>query len=126
MKGVSKVLEVSIAILVVVSAYLYLFGSGEKVPDSELTTWKMRGFEALKALDESNKLATNALANETEKIEADLEEILPIGLNYKVIICPQTCPKININSEKVTSVSYFVAGNVTNVEPREILLYMWG
>jgi hypothetical protein len=126
MKGISKILEVLIAVLVIASAYLYLFGSGEKVPDLEITTWKIRGFEALRVLDESNKLATNALANETEKIEADLEEILQIGINYKVLICTKECPGVNVSSEKITSVSYFIAGNATNIEPREILLYMWG
>jgi|YelNatPaOPRAMG01_1025707.scaffolds.fasta_scaffold14450_6 hypothetical protein len=125
MKGISKILEVLIAILFIASVYLYLFGPGEKVPDLEITTWKIRGFEALRVLDESNKLATNALANETGKIEADLEKILPIGINYKVLICTQECPGVNISSEKITSVSYFIAGNATNLEPKEILLYMW-
>jgi hypothetical protein len=126
MKGVYKSLEALIAILFVLTVYFYLFNSSEKIPEPETVLWKMRGFEGLKVLDESNKLANYALANETEKIEDDLREILPVGINYKVSICSQNCPSISVRAEKVVSVSYFIAGNVTDVEPKEILLYMWG
>jgi hypothetical protein len=124
MKGILKSFEVLITILFVLTAYFILF-KGEKVPDLETATWKVRGFESLRVLDDSNKLASYALANETEKIEDELAENLGIGLDYKVLICNQTCPSLEIKSEKVTSVSYFIAGNASNVEPREVLLYMW-
>jgi hypothetical protein len=105
--------------------YFLLF-TREKIPDLELVLWKNRGFEALKALDDSNKLSSYVLSNNTEKIQDELSGLLPIGVNYKVLICDQTCPSLKLSSEKVASVSYFVAGNATHVEPREVLLYMWG
>ena len=125
MKGMLKSFETFIAIIFVLAAYFTLFVQGEKTPDMETTIWKLKSFEALKALDDLNELATYVIANNTEKIESDLAEILPIGLDYKVLVCNQTCPSLSINSEKVVSVSYFIAGNVTDVEPREVLLYMW-
>jgi hypothetical protein len=124
MRGMLKSFEALIAILFVLTAYFALF-TGEKVPDLEIATWKIRGFEALRALDDLNKLASYALANETEKIEDELAENLAIGLNYKVLVCNQTCPSLGISSEKIVSVSYFIAGNATHVEPREVLLYIW-
>jgi len=108
MKGILKSFEVLVAILFVLVAYFSLFRTEEKIPDVEIVIWKIRGFEALKVLDDSNKLANYALANESEKIEDALTELLPIGLDYKVLICEQTCPTINFKSEKVVSVSYFV------------------
>jgi hypothetical protein len=125
MMGILKSLEAIIAILLVLTSYFAIFGSGENIPDFETSIWKMRGFEAIKALDESNRLANSALANESEKIEDELEEILPIGFNYEVLVCNQNCPSINISSEKIVSVSYFIPGNATDLEPREVLLYMW-
>ncbi|MEM5773137.1 MAG: hypothetical protein QXL86_02830 [Candidatus Aenigmatarchaeota archaeon] len=125
MKGILKSFEALIAILLVLGVYLALFGAGEKIPELEIVLWKIRGFEALKALDEQNKLASFALANNEEAIESELASLLPIGLDYKVLICEEDCPSFSINSEKVASVSYFIAGNLTNVEPREVLLYIW-
>ncbi|MEM5879508.1 MAG: hypothetical protein QXU74_03390 [Candidatus Aenigmatarchaeota archaeon] len=125
MKGILKSFEVLIAILFVLAAYFTLFGTGEKIPDLETVIWKIRGFEALKSLDDSNKLASYALANETEKIKNSLTELLPLGLEYEILVCDQTCPSVSINSEKIASVSYFIAGNVSHVEPREVLLYIW-
>jgi hypothetical protein len=125
MKGVLKSFEALVATLLVLTVYFLLF-TREKIPDLELVLWKNRGFEALKALDDSNKLSSYVLSNNTEKIQDELSGLLPIGVNYKVLICDQSCPSLKVSSEKVASVSYFVAGNATHVEPREVLLYMWG
>ncbi|MEM5766046.1 MAG: hypothetical protein QW423_00130 [Candidatus Aenigmatarchaeota archaeon] len=124
MKGILKSFEALVAILFVLAAYFALF-VGEKVPEMETVIWKLRGIEALKALDDSNQLANYVLANQSEKIESCLIKNLPIGLDYKIVICNQTCPRPNIESEKVVSVGYFVSGNVTHVEPREVWLYLW-
>lgn len=125
MKGISKNFESVIAILMMATAFLILWGGGEKIPDLEIVVWRSKGFDALKALDENNKLATWALANDTSSIETELISLLPLSINYDVVVCTQTCPSVNISSEKISSVNYFVAGNATNIEPREVVLYMW-
>ncbi|MEM5854321.1 MAG: hypothetical protein QW228_08200 [Candidatus Aenigmatarchaeota archaeon] len=125
MKGLLKSFEALIAIFLVIGAYFALFGSGEKIPELEVILWKTRGFEALRTLDMENKLSTLALSNDTQSIEKELETLLPIGLEYKVLICEESCPSFSVNSEKVVSVSYFISGNVTHLEPREVLLYLW-
>jgi hypothetical protein len=124
MKGILKSFESIVAILMVLTVFLVLF-AGERIPDVEAVTWRLRGFEALKALDKSNRLATPALADNTSSIETELASILPIGVNYDVVVCTQTCPTFSTSSEKITSVSYFIAGNAINVEPREVVLYLW-
>ncbi|MEM5829790.1 MAG: hypothetical protein QW040_01400 [Candidatus Aenigmatarchaeota archaeon] len=124
MKGILKSFEALVAILLVLTAYFALF-TEEKVPDVETVIWRLKGIEALKALDDSNELVNYVLANESEKIESKLGRILPIGLDYKVVVCDQTCIEPNISSEKIVSVGYFIGGNATHVEPREIWLYLW-
>jgi len=125
MKGVLKSFEAVIAILAVITVYLVLFGSGEKIPDIEVVTWRTRGFEALKAIDEKNKLATLALANDTSSIESELASLLPLGLDYDVVVCSQSCPSVGISSEKISSANYFVVGNTTNIDPKEVVVYIW-
>jgi len=125
MKGILKTFESVVAILMVITVFLIFFGSGEKIPDVETVTWKAKGFDALKTLDDWNKLASWALSNDTSSIETGLASLLPLGIDYDVVICTQTCPTVSISSDKIASVNYFVAGNETNIDPREVVLYLW-
>lgn len=125
MKGVLKSLEAVLAILMIIAAYLIIWGKGENIPDVDIVAWRVKGFDALKALDEDNKLATWSLANDTSSIKSELADLLQLGVNYDVVVCTQTCPSVSISSQKTSSVSYFVAGNATNIEPREVVLYLW-
>lgn len=125
MKGILKSFEAVVAILMIITAYLVLYGSGENISDTETVVWRTRGFEALKALDEKNKLATLAMANDTLSIKSELESVLPLGLDYEVVVCNQTCPSITLSSEKISSINYFIAGNTTDIEPKEVVLYIW-
>jgi hypothetical protein len=125
MKGLLKSFESIIAVLMIVTVFLILFRSGEINPDIEVVTWKYKGFDALKSLDDNNKLATWTLSNDTSSIETALLSLLPLGLNYDVVVCTQTCPSVSISSEKIVSVNYFVTGNTTDIDPREVILYLW-
>jgi len=125
MKGILKTFESVVAILTVITAFLILFGAGEKIPDVETVTWKSRGFDALKSLDDESELASWTLANDTSSMKTELASLLPLGINYDVVVCTQTCPSFSISSEKIATVNYFVAGNVTDINPREVVLYLW-
>ncbi len=125
MKGVLKSFEAIVAILAIVTTFFLLFGKVESFPELEIAIWKMRGHAALEALDRKEELATFALANDTEAIKARLSPLLPIGINYEVVICENSCPIFKASSEKITSVSYFVAGNGSILKAREIVLYLW-
>lgn len=123
MKGISRVLEVLISITLLLIVYFTLFYPWENVEKEEIL--KIKGVQALKCLDDSGLLANFALLNEKEKIEEALAPLLPTGLNYKVLICDSDCPNLEVHSEKVVSIFYFIPGNSTYLEPKEILLYMW-
>ena len=125
MKGILKTFEAIIAILMMATFFLTVFVTEEKVVDLDTINWKIIGFNALRALHDENKLATPALSNDTATIESRLSSIIPSTLNYQVQICGATCPTPSINSNKITSVSFFIAGNASTVDPKEVVLYIW-
>jgi len=123
MKGFSKILEVLISIIFLIIAYFTFFYPWRVSEKGEIL--KLKGMQALKSLDDSGVLDNLAFAYEEEKIEELLAPFLPSNLNYKVLVCDGDCSYPEINSEKVVSVFYLIAGNYTHLEPREILLYIW-
>jgi hypothetical protein len=125
MKGLTKIFEAVITILMVVTVFIYFFGKIEELPGFETANWQLRGFNSLKILDKNNQLRQYALANDTEAIENQLSSLLPAEVNYKIIICNTTCENPGISAEKLTSVSYFIAGDISNFQAKEIILYMW-
>jgi hypothetical protein len=125
MKGILKTFESIIAILMMATFFLTVFVTEEKTVDVDIINWKIMGFNALKALHDENKLATPALSNDTSTIESRLSTILPSTLNYQVLICSATCPTPSISSNKITSVSFFVTGNASIINPKEVVLYIW-
>lgn len=125
MKGIMKSLEAVIAILMVLVIFVYFFRGTEPLPEFETINWQLKGFSSLKTLDKNNQLRQYALTNDTQTIESQLSSLLPTEVSYKIIICNVTCGSPGIISEKLTSVSYFVAGDLANFQPRQIILYMW-
>lgn len=125
MKGVIQTLEAVIAAVLIMTVVVVYYGPKENLPEFETIAWKLRGFDALKALDASNELRQYALANDTATIENKLLPILYTNINYRVLICESSCNKPNINSEKITSVTYLMAGDVNNIKNRQVVLYMW-
>ena len=125
MKGMLKTFEAVIAIFMMATFFITVFATEEKTVDISTVNWKIIGFNALKALHDQNKLATAALSNDTSTIETRLSSIIPSTINYQVLVCTDTCLKPSIISSEVTSVSFFIAGNASNVSPREVVLYIW-
>jgi hypothetical protein len=125
MKGLMKSLEAVIAILMMLTFFIYFFRGAEQLPEFETINWQLKGFNSLKTLDKNNQLRQYAIANDTQTIESQLASLLPAETSYKIIICNATCGNPGITSEKLTSVSYFIAGDLANFQPREIVLYMW-
>lgn len=125
MKGILQSLEAVLSILMVLTFFAIFFMSKESFPEFETLNWKIKGFNSLKALDDSNRLRQYALTNDSLRINESLQSLLPSNINFDVRICSTTCINPNISAEKVVSVSYFIAGNESKLEPREIVLYMW-
>lgn len=126
MKGVVQTLEAVIAVILIMIVVIVYYGPKEKLPEFETISWKLRGFDALKTLDTSNELRQYVFSNDTTTIESKLLPILYTNINYQVLVCELNCGKPSINSEKITSVTYLIAGDVNNIKNRQVVLYMWG
>jgi len=125
MKGIIQSLEAVISILMVLTFFAVFFMAREPFPEFETVNWKMKGINSLKALDETNRLREYVLADNILSINRSLQDLLPSNMNFDVRICDASCVNPNISAEKVVTVSYLIAGNVSSFEPREIVLYMW-
>jgi hypothetical protein len=125
MKGIMKVLEAVFAILMIVTVFIYFYSGNEQLQGFETINWQLKGFNSLKSLDNNNELRQYVVANDSSTIESKLSSMLPGEVSYKIYICNATCGGPGVSSEKLTSVSYFVAGNIGNLQSREVVLYMW-
>jgi hypothetical protein len=125
MKGLMKSFEAVIAILMVAAVFIYFFRGVEQLPEFETTNWQLKGFNSLKTLDKNNQLRQYALANDTQTIEGQLSSLLPAEVSYRIVVCNATCGNPGITSSKLTSVNYFIAGDIENFQPKQIVLYMW-
>ena len=125
MKGLLKSLEAIVSILTVFVIFVVFFGSNEVLPEFETINWQMKGFNALRSLDQSNDLRQYVLANSTGVIENKLLQFVPPEVNIKVVVCQAFCEKPDVESEKIISINYLIAGDVNDYRPRQIVLYMW-
>lgn len=125
MKGLLKSLESIISILMIFVVFIVYFGSKEALPEFESISWQLKGFNALKVLDQTNELRQYVLANNSQTIENKLIPLVPPEINIKVVVCQFDCQKPDVQSEKTVSVSYLIAGDVNDFRPRQIILYMW-
>ena len=125
MKGISRSLEAVIAILAILAVFLNVYSGRESLPEFDTINWKIRGFEALKNLDDNNILRDVVITNSSSLIKDRLSTLLPSQLNYDVIICEKDCGKPDIQTEKLTSVIYLISGDLNNYLPRQVILYLW-
>ena len=125
MKGLLQSLEAIIAILAIVTVFVTVYSGKSPIPEFDTINWKVRGFDALKALDNNNMLRDVVVTNSTSALKDRLSGLLPSQLNYDVVICERNCGQPDIQSDKLTSVTYVIAGDLNNYLPRQIILYMW-
>ncbi len=119
-----KVLEALIAIMSILVAFVIVY-RGVQTPDIETVNWRGYGFGALQTLDNNGLLAGYTATTDNTQLNASLAPLLPAGVNYDTVICNSTCQTPSVAAAKITSVQYYVAGNITNFSPRRVLLYMW-
>ncbi len=124
-KGLLQSFEAIIAILMILTVFIMYYGPIQPLPEFRGINRKLRGFEALKALDNNNELRSYAIANDTKSIESKLYNLLPRNLNYEVFVCEANCGYPNIASESLVSVVYVLAGNISSFKPVQVVLYMW-
>lgn len=125
MKGQLRIVEVIIAILMVIVAYVLLFSAPITLPDFESINDQFRAFNSLQTLDQNNELRVPVLQNNTLLISQKLQYLIPSNINYNVSICSSICIAPIINSTRVFSVDYIISGDVNNFNPQQVVIYMW-
>lgn len=125
MKGILQSLEAIIAILIIVVVFVSVYTNRTPIPEFDTINWNVRGFDALRALDGNNMLRDVVMTNSTSTLKDRLLPLIPSQLNYDVVICDRNCGQPDIKSDKLTSVTYVVSGDLNNFLPRQIILYMW-
>ena len=125
MKGMLQSLEAIMAILAILTVFSVVYSGKDPIPEFDTINWKMRGFEALRTLDGTNRLRDAVITNSSSAVKDRLSSLMPSQLNYEIVICDRNCGKPDIQSDKLTSVAYMVAGDLNNYLPRQIILYMW-
>lgn len=125
MKGFLKSFEAVIGVSVILAAFASLYTSGEDIPETETSSWKYSGLNALQALDTANLLRYDAMNNNTAILEGRLSTYLPPNVDYLIQVCGTSCETPTIIATRSTSVHYLISGDANNAMSREIILYMW-
>jgi len=114
--------EAIVAIAIVSTAFILLFKEYESFPQAEEVRL-VKIFKSIKSLDANNELRGYVLENNSEIIEKKLSKLLP-EFNLMVKICEDECEKPNLTQEFI-SVTYLIAGDVDNFNPKQIVVYAW-
>ncbi len=125
MKGLLKTFEAIMAILAILIIFVIFFLSSQSLPEFETVNMRVRGFQALKLLDDNGELRKFVITNDTVTIKNKLSQILSPSTNFDVNICQLNCTSLGIQADKLTTVSYLIAGDYNNFALRQIILYMW-
>lgn len=127
MKGQLYILESTIAILLMLFIVILLFQKQPTSSEFKRINYKIRAYEALKTLDEVGLLRKYAVDSNKTSIESEINSSIPDFLSYQVVIFNETTnttEKISTTSE-TASVSYFIAGDFNNYDPRDVRVYLW-
>lgn len=127
MKGILHTYEAIVAVGIL---FLVIFLFYKTMPTPELSelNYKLSGFDGLEML-EKGRLREYTLNNDASSIKNSLNPYIPSSLSYDVVIYNRTSNITSIptiESEKIITVSYFLAGDVGNYSAREVRLYIWG
>ena len=129
MKGQLYILEVSIAILLILSFVIFLFLNPPATPEYNIINYKTKAYEGLKTLEQTGELRRYVADNNATAINESLDPYIPSFLSRAVVIYNDTTnlttnPSLsNINDS--ISVSYFLAGDFDDYKPGGVRVYMW-
>lgn len=125
MKGILKTFETVIGLSIIMVAFVTLYTGQEPLPEFDTVSWKTSGQSALQALDYSNQLRYDAMANNTGAIEARVRNHIPPNVDIMVQVCGTNCSVPTINAKRSASAYYVISGDSNNSTASEITLYMW-
>jgi len=124
-KGISKTFEATVAVLSMLTVFIIYFSAKQTLPDFETINREMKAFNSIKVLVESNDFRQWVLSNDTQTLNTKMLSLMPNDINYEAFVCSVDCGKPNVTSESMISVSYIIAGDVKDVRPRQVVVYMW-
>ncbi len=110
--------EAIIAIAIISTALIIFFKNYESYGSEEE---KAKIFNVLKRMDLEGRLRNYVLANNSEEIERELSHELPEH-EFLVKICWLECEKPNVTES--FSITYLIAGDFGNFNPRQIIVYV--
>lgn len=127
LKGIVYMLEVSVAVLMILSLILIV----PKVPRREsysLTFYQLQALNALETLDNLGLLREVTLNKDVNTLSEKFGDLMSNGINYRVVLFNSTTNVTEfetIDANEVYSVSYFIVGDHRVFEPMEIRVYLW-
>jgi len=130
MKGQIYMLESAIAIMMILVIVIFLFQNPPTPPEYKRVNYKLKAYNALEVLEETGELRDKVMDNNVTFIVDKLNSSLPNFLNFTVVIFNDTTnittkPSL-ANESEILSVSYLLAGDLDNYQPRDVRVYIWG
>jgi len=130
MKGTLYTLESIISILMMFFIIIFLFQNSPTSPEFEGINYKLKAYNGLKSLEKTGELRKHISDNNATAINESLDPFIPSFLSRDVVIFNDTTnitvkPSLT-NIDEIISVSYFLAGDVDDYKPRDVIVYMWG
>jgi len=130
MKGQLYTLEVGIAILMMLSIIIFLFLNPPTSPEYSVINYKMKAYNGLETLERTGELRRYVADNNATAVNESLDPYIPSFLSRSVAIFNGTSnlttkPSLTDVNDSI-SVSYFLAGDFDDYNPRDVRVYMWG
>lgn len=123
-KGQFKIIEASIATILLILILSMLLRLAPKIPEVEFLDLKLKILNALQTFDFNNELRDLAYSNQTQAIKQKLRAYIPIQFDYEVVVCDNSC-KIQARGKEVYSTSYILSTDLKNFLTKEVIVYAW-
>lgn len=125
-KGFMYILEVLIAIGIMMSAVVFLFGSAPETPEFSDVIIGQHGIDALTYLDNKGVLRQYVYESNEAMIEDSLTGILPNNIAFETEICTSTCDSTNVTGTRtLITFDYFVSGYKSIYSAKKVRLWLW-
>lgn len=130
MKGSLYTLEVGISILMILFFIIFLYLNPPTSPEYTELNHKMKTYKGLQVLEQTGLLRKYVKDNNITAINESLEPYILGYITRAVVIFNDTTnltvkPSLSSVNDSI-SVSYFLAGDFDDYNPREVTVYMWG
>jgi len=125
-KGYIYIIEVLIAISIMLSAILFIFGTTADAPDSVDVVIGQTGIDALKYLDNKGDLRAYAYNGNEAGLEDALSPLISDNIAFETEICTASCDTTNVTGTRtVITFDYFISGYKDSYVGKRVRLWLW-